>query len=59
MDSKIFLSGGMNIIDWQSLVIKNVGKSNVVFFNPREHELLSPIEYTLWDCKRIILQVMV
>jgi len=44
---KVFLSGGFKS-DWQSQVINQLGDS-FVFFNPREHNLDDPANYTTWD----------
>lgn len=49
MDIKVFLSGGMNESNWQQEVIDFVGKDGFIYFNPREHSLINPSEYTMWD----------
>lgn len=47
MNQKIFLSGGFKS-DWQSNVITTLG-GKFIFFNPREHNLNDPSQYTAWD----------
>lgn len=49
MKTKVFLSGGMKSVDWQNKVIKNIDSKDFIFFNPREHNLNDPKEYTSWD----------
>lgn len=49
METKVYLSGGLNKSDWQGLLIENVGKEGYVYFNPREHNLEHSKEYTIWD----------
>jgi nucleoside 2-deoxyribosyltransferase len=49
MDVKVFLSGGMNDSNWQQEVIDFVGTDGFIYFNPREHSLINPREYTMWD----------
>lgn len=49
METKIYLSGGLNLSDWQSEVISKLGKKGFVYFNPREHQLIHSREYTIWD----------
>lgn len=44
---KVFLSGGFKS-DWQSRVIEQCNE-NFIFFNPREHGLYNPDQYTVWD----------
>jgi len=48
MQTKVYLSGGMNTSNWQKEVIETV-KSGYVFYNPREHNLSQSREYTIWD----------
>ncbi|MBK8609279.1 MAG: nucleoside 2-deoxyribosyltransferase domain-containing protein [Chitinophagaceae bacterium] len=49
METKVYLSGGMNEENWQANLISNVGKNGFAFFNPREHKLEHSREYTIWD----------
>ncbi len=51
METKIYLSGGINSSNWQQKVVEEVSKTgeNFVFYNPREHNLLHSREYTIWD----------
>lgn len=49
METKVYLSGGLNKSNWQSKLIANVGKEGYAFFNPREHHLENSKEYTIWD----------
>ena len=49
MNIKVFLSGGINESNWQQQVIEAVGKDGYIYFNPREHFLSKPKEYTIWD----------
>ena len=49
MKTKVFLSGGMKASDWQKKVIKEINSKDFIFFNPREHNLNDPKEYTAWD----------
>ncbi|NEU09378.1 hypothetical protein GZH53_13720 [Flavihumibacter sp. R14] len=49
MVTKIYLAGGMNTFDWQSKVISDVNATNLLFYNPREHNLDKSAEYTVWD----------
>lgn len=49
MDTKVYLSGGMNESNWQEKVIEAVGKEGYVFYNPRLHNLAHSKEYTIWD----------
>ena len=49
MTTEVYLAGGMNDSDWQSRVIKEVKSSDILFYNPREHQLNDSIEYTVWD----------
>jgi nucleoside 2-deoxyribosyltransferase len=51
MKSKIFLSGGFSS-NWQKLFIDKF-KDDFIFFNPREHGLSDPNEYTAWDIHHI------
>ena len=44
---KVFLSGGFKS-NWQQRVIDRL-IDKFVFFNPREHLLDDPYEYTYWD----------
>ena len=44
---KIFLSGGFHS-NWQKKVIDGSPES-FIFFNPREHLLDTPEQYTCWD----------
>lgn len=51
METKVYLSGGMNNSNWQQDVIRELeatGKG-YVFYNPREHKLSQSREYTIWD----------
>ena len=54
METKIYLAGGMNDVDWQKKVINSFEgldnqKAKFVFYNPREHMLTESREYTIWD----------
>jgi nucleoside 2-deoxyribosyltransferase len=49
METKVYLSGGMNNSNWQQLVIDEIGGTGYVFYNPREHNLSHSREYTIWD----------
>jgi nucleoside 2-deoxyribosyltransferase len=49
METKVYLSGGMNKSNWQQKVMKATGKKGYVFYNPREHNLSHSREYTIWD----------
>lgn len=49
METKVYLSGGLNNSDWQGKLIDKVGKEGYVYFNPREHNLEHSKEYTIWD----------
>ena len=49
MDTKVYLSGGMNSTNWQKRVIDSVDNKNYTFFNPREHQLINSKQYTFWD----------
>lgn len=49
METKVFLSGGMNESNWQQFVIDQTGKEGFTFYNPREHKLSLSREYTIWD----------
>ncbi len=44
---KVFLSGGFKS-NWQSKIIEKYN-DNFIFFNPREHGLTEPNQYTVWD----------
>ena len=44
---KVFLSGGFKS-NWQQKVFESLGEK-FIFFNPREHMLADPNEYTFWD----------
>src|SRR4051812_37050745 len=44
---KVFLSGGFRS-NWQKTVIEQLG-DHFTFFNPREHGLDNPADYTTWD----------
>lgn len=44
---KVFLSGGFKS-NWQQKVIDSLGEK-FIYFNPREHMLDDPNEYTFWD----------
>jgi nucleoside 2-deoxyribosyltransferase len=44
----IYLSGGMNQVDWQSSV-ESAFEDKFIFFNPRKHNLEIPKEFTIWD----------
>lgn len=50
-ENKVYLSGGLGS-DWQSKVIKQLGK-DFIMYNPREHGLENPKEYTAWDLYHI------
>ena len=45
--AKVYLAGGMKS-GWQDNIIERF-KNKFIFFNPRDHKLDNPIEYTLWD----------
>ncbi|MBK8489229.1 MAG: nucleoside 2-deoxyribosyltransferase [Bacteroidetes bacterium] len=49
METKVYLSGGMNNSNWQQSVIEEIGATGHVFYNPREHNLSHSREYTIWD----------
>lgn len=49
METRVYLSGGMNDSNWQQNVITQVGKEGFVFYNPKEHNLEHSKEYTIWD----------
>ena len=49
METKVYLSGGMNNSNWQQSVIDEIGGTGYVFYNPREHNLSHSREYTIWD----------
>lgn len=49
METKVYLSGGINQSDWQGKLINEVGTDGYVYFNPREHNLEHSKEYTIWD----------
>lgn len=49
MKTKVFLSGGMKSLDWQNKVINEINSQDFIFFNPREHNLNTPEQYTAWD----------
>ena len=49
METKVYLSGGMNASNWQDEVINATGKQGYVFYNPRLHNLAQSKEYTIWD----------
>ncbi len=49
METRVYLSGGMNQSNWQENVINSVGKKGYVFYNPRDHKLMNSKEYTIWD----------
>lgn len=53
MKQRVFLSGGMRNSNWQQKVIDFLGKEKFTFFNPREHNLSKPEEYSLWDLKYV------
>lgn len=44
---KVFLSGGFRS-DWQNKIIERY-IDDYIFFNPREHGLDDPNQYTTWD----------
>lgn len=44
---KVFLSGGFRS-DWQNKIIERY-IDDFIFFNPREHGLDDPNQYTTWD----------
>lgn len=47
MKPNVYLAGGMST-GWQDQIIKKYG-NEFHFFNPRDHQLDNPIEYTTWD----------
>lgn len=49
MNTKVYLSGGMNQSNWQQAVIDKVTTDGYLFYNPREHNLIQSKEYTIWD----------
>lgn len=49
MKTKVFLSGGMKSSDWQKKVINEINSNDFIFYNPREHNLNNPEQYTAWD----------
>ena len=49
MTTEVYLAGGMNDSDWQARVIKEVKSKDILFYNPREHQLNDSVEYTVWD----------
>lgn len=49
MSLSVYLAGGMTQTDWQTAVINECKEAGFEFFNPREHQLDSSREYTLWD----------
>lgn len=49
METKVYLSGGMNESNWQDKVINAVGREGYIFYNPRLHNLAHSKEYTIWD----------
>lgn len=49
MNTKVYLSGGMNQYNWQKKVIESVECEGYTFFNPREHMLKDSKQYTFWD----------
>lgn len=49
MITEVYLAGGMNNSDWQSRVINEVKSKDILFYNPREHQLNDSTEYTVWD----------
>ena len=44
---KIYLAGGMKS-EWQNIV-KGKFRNSFIFFNPQDHKLNNPQEYTVWD----------
>ena len=44
---KVYLAGSLDS-DWQSNVITRF-KDNFIFYNPKDHNLNSSLEYTTWD----------
>jgi nucleoside 2-deoxyribosyltransferase len=48
METKVYLSGGMNATNWQGKVTKAF-KEGYIFYNPRLHNLAQSKEYTIWD----------
>lgn len=44
---KVFLSGGFKS-NWQNKIIERYN-DEFIFFNPREHGLDDPDQYTIWD----------
>jgi nucleoside 2-deoxyribosyltransferase len=49
METKVYLSGGMNKSNWQDKVIKDINNKEYIFYNPRLHNLAHSKEYTIWD----------
>ena len=49
METKVYLSGGMNESNWQANLISKFNEKGYSFFNPREHNLEHSREYTIWD----------
>lgn len=49
MTTEVYLAGGMNNSDWQAKVINEVRSKDILFYNPREHNLDDSVEYTVWD----------
>ncbi|MEM9299100.1 MAG: nucleoside 2-deoxyribosyltransferase domain-containing protein [Bacteroidota bacterium] len=50
-ENKVYLSGGLGS-NWQRKVIEELGK-DFIMYNPREHGLDKPKEYTAWDLYHI------
>lgn len=48
---KIYLAGGFRS-NWQSEVISKF-KDQFVFFNPQQHKLQAPDQYTSWDLHQV------
>lgn len=52
MKTRIYLAGGFRS-NWQKVVIEKLGVERFDFYNPREHYLQSPKEYTTWDLHHV------
>ena len=47
MKQKVYLAGGFKS-NWQEIVINQL-KDQFIFYNPRNHNLESPADYSVWD----------
>ncbi len=45
---KVYLAGGFKT-NWQKCIIDEFKNLNITFYNPKEHNLKDPLEYTTWD----------